>query len=144
MDEPPIVRKTFKYKLRPTGEQKRVLDHTLRLCRVLYNCALEQRRTWWGQGQGKAAMHTQQEAELPALKTAFPEYQQVYSQVLQDVLTRLDHAFQAFFRRVQAGEQPVYPRFQGEDRYHSFTYKQFGNGATLENGFLVLSKIGRI
>jgi putative transposase len=30
------------------------------------------------------------------------------------------------------------------NRYNSFTYKQFGNGATLDNGFLVLSKIGRI
>jgi putative transposase len=37
-----------------------------------------------------------------------------------------------------------YPRFQGAARYNSFTYKQFGNGATLDNGFLVLSKIGRI
>src|SRR5262245_53755265 len=116
MDEQPSVRKTFKYKLRPTGEQERVLDHTLRLCRVLYNCALEQRRTWWGRGQGRAATHAQQEAELPALKTAFPEYATVHSQVLQDVLTRLDRAFQAFFRRVQAGETPGYPRFQGEDR----------------------------
>jgi putative transposase len=30
------------------------------------------------------------------------------------------------------------------NRYNSFTYKEFGNGATLDNGFLVLSKIGRI
>ena len=29
-------------------------------------------------------------------------------------------------------------------RYNSFTYKQFGNGVTLDNGFLILSKIGRI
>ena len=58
------------------------------------------------------------------------------------MLTRLDHTFQAFFRRVQAGEQPGYPRFQGKNRFHSFTYKQFGNGATLDNGSLVLSKVG--
>jgi len=64
--------------------------------------------------------------------------------VLQDVLIRLDHAFQAFFRRVQAGETPGSPRFQGASRYNSFTDKQFGNGATLDNGFLVLSKIGRV
>jgi putative transposase len=64
--------------------------------------------------------------------------------VLQDVLTRLDRAFQAFFRRVKNGERPGYPRFQGSNRYNSFTYKQFGNGATLENGFLGLSKIGSV
>jgi putative transposase len=44
---------------------------------------------------------------------------------------------------VQAGETPGFPRFQGRTRYHSFTYKEYGNGARLENGYLVLSKIGR-
>jgi putative transposase len=37
-----------------------------------------------------------------------------------------------------------YPRFQGASRYNSFSYKQFGNGANLDNGFLALSKIGRL
>ena len=45
---------------------------------------------------------------------------------------------------MKAGETPGYPRFQGATATTSFTYKQFGNGATLDNGFLVLSKIGRI
>jgi putative transposase len=85
-----------------------------------------------------------QSAELPAVKEVRPEYRDIHSQVLQDALTRLDRAFQAFFRRVKNGEQPGYPRFQGANRYNSFTYPQFGNGATLDNGFLVLSKIGRI
>ena len=64
--------------------------------------------------------------------------------MLQDVLLRLEHAFQAFFRRVQAGETPGYPRFQGRGRYHSFTYPQYGNGAVLDGGLLSLSKLGRI
>jgi putative transposase len=63
---------------------------------------------------------------------------------LQDVVQRVDRAFQAFFRRVKAGETPGYPRFQGRARYNSLTYPQFGNGATLDNGFLVLSKIRRM
>jgi putative transposase len=65
---------------------------------------------------------------------------------LQDVVLRVDRAFQAFFRRVQAGEKPGYPRFHGRDRYNSVTYPQVGEhgGARLDNGFLVLSRIGRI
>jgi putative transposase len=65
---------------------------------------------------------------------------------LQDVALRVDRAFQAFFRRVQAGETPGYPRFHGRDRYHSFTYPQVGEhgSARLDNGFLVLAKLGRI
>jgi putative transposase len=64
--------------------------------------------------------------------------------VLQEVLARLDKTYQAFFRRVQNGEKPGFPRFHGKDRYHSITYKEYGNGARLDNGSLVLSKIGRI
>ncbi|WIG57538.1 MAG: Mobile element protein [Ktedonobacterales bacterium] len=86
----------------------------------------------------------EQEAELKDLRAAFAEYAAMHSHVLQDVLARLDRTYQAFFRQVQAGEQPGYPRFQGAQRYHSFTYKEYGNGAHLDNGFLVLSKIGRI
>jgi putative transposase len=63
---------------------------------------------------------------------------------LQDVLARLDKTYQAFFRRVANGEKPGFPRFQGRNRWHSFTYKEYGNGARLDNGYLVLSKIGRI
>jgi putative transposase len=64
----------------------------------------------------------------------------------QDALHRLDKAFQAFFRRVKAGEQPGYPRFQGKNRYNSLTYPQVGEhgGAALDGGVLHLSTIGRI
>ncbi len=85
-----------------------------------------------------------QSAQLPAIKEVRPEYRDIHSQVLQDVLTRLDRTFQAFFRRIREGQTPGYPRFQGTTRYNAFTYKQFGNGATLDNGFPVLSKIGRV
>jgi len=60
------------------------------------------------------------------------------------VLARLDKTYQAFFRRVQRGEKAGFSRFKGRARYHSFTYKEYGNGARLDNGFLVLSKVGRI
>ena len=56
----------------------------------------------------------------------------------------MDLAFQRFFARVRTSAKAGYPRFHGAARYNSFTYKQFGNGATLDNGFLVLSKMGRI
>ena len=60
------------------------------------------------------------------------------------MLARLDKTYQAFFRRVQRGEQAGFPRFKGRNRFHSFTFKEYGNGARLDNGVLVLSKIGRI
>jgi putative transposase len=137
------VRKTFKYKLQPTAEQEGTMAFVLRRCRELYNAALQERRDAW-QMRGVSVTVASQSAQLPAIKDARPEYRDIHSQVLQDVLARLDRAFQAFFRRVQAGETPGYPHFKASNRYDSFTYKQFGNGATLDNGFLVLSKIGRL
>src|SRR5262249_54850426 len=57
---------------------------------------------------------------------------------------RLDKTYQAFFRRLKAGEKAGLARYQGHDRWHSFTSKEVGNSVTLDTGFLVLSKIGRI
>src|SRR5262249_8445574 len=96
------LRKTFKYTLMPTPEQAQALEEVLWRWWTLCNCALEQRKTWWERGQGKGATYNQQQAELPDLKTACPQCADVPAQVLQDVLLRLDHTFQAFFRRVAA------------------------------------------
>jgi putative transposase len=138
--------KTFRYKPVPTSEQAEALETVLTRCRGLYTVALAQRRTWWGCGQGKRATYYQQQAELPDLKAACPDYAGVNAQVLQDMLLRAARAFQAFLRRVQAGEAPGYTRFQGRIRYHSFTYAQYGGhgGAVLDGGILSLSRIGRI
>src|SRR5215471_16874206 len=128
----------------PTPDQAEALELVLSRCRQLYNGALEQRKTWWERGQGKSATYYQQKAELPDLKAACPDYAEVNAQVSQDVILRLDRAFQAFFRRIADGEEPGYPRFQGTGRYNSFTYPQYGGGAVLDGRLLSLSKIGRI
>jgi len=137
------LRKSYKYKLKPTPEQERTLELVLWRCRTLYNTALEQRITAWERRRVSVSRY-QQEAELKDLRADFPEYAAIHSHVLQDVLARLDKTYQAFFRRLADGEKPGFPRFQGANRYHSFTYKEYGNGARLENGYLILSKIGRL
>ena len=137
------VRKTYKEKLKPTPEQERALEAVLWRCRTLYNVALEQRITAWQRCHVSVSRY-QQEAELKTIREEFPDYAAIHSHVLQDVLARLDKAYQAFFRRLAAGDKSGFPRFQGRNRYHSFAYKEFGNGARLDNGYLVLSKIGRI
>ena len=137
------LRKSYKYKLKPTPEQERALELVLWRCRTLYNTALEERIALWRQ-RGISVQRYQQEAELKDLRAELPEYAAIHSHVLQDVLARLDKTYQAFFRRLMNGEKPGFPRFQGRNRYHSFTYKEYGNGARLDNGYLVLSKIGQV
>ncbi len=139
----PTAHKTFKYKLQPTPAQVVLLAGVLRLCRELYNAALQERKEAW-QKCHVSVNYYQQKAQLPEIRTFREDCAAIHSQVLQDVVLRLDRAFKAFFQRVANGEKPGYPRFKGKHRYHSFTYPQWGNGANLDNGFLLLSKIGRI
>jgi putative transposase len=73
---------------------------------------------------GVCVTFAMQSPQLPAIKGVHPWYREINAQVLLGVLHRLDKACAAFFRRLQAGEQPGYPRFQGQDRYHSFTSPQ--------------------
>jgi putative transposase len=137
------LRKTYKEKLRPTAAQERALEDVLWRCCELYNTALEQRITAWQRCHVSVSRY-EQEAELKAIRAEFPQYVAIHSHILQDALARLDKTYQAFFRRHSRGEKAGFPRFKGRTRYHSFTYKEYGNGARLDNGFLVLSKIGRI
>src|SRR5215831_9079422 len=141
--EQQTVRKTFKEKLRPTPEQERALDAVVWRCRDLYNAALEQCIIAY-QRRRISLSRYEQEAELKAIRAEFPEYGAIHWHILQDTLARLDKTYQAFFRLIQRGERAGFPRFKGRNRYHSFTFKEYGNGAELDTGFLVLSKIGRI
>src|SRR5215472_7671027 len=92
--EPPTIRKTFKYKLHPTAEQEGTLAFVLRRCCELYNAALEERREAWRMC-ALTVTAAGQSAQLPDIKETRPEYRDIHSQVLQDVLTRLDRTFQA-------------------------------------------------
>ncbi|HEV8193063.1 MAG TPA: hypothetical protein VGP82_16490 [Ktedonobacterales bacterium] len=55
--------------------------------------------------------HYAQKATLPGLKAMErPALGEAHSQVLQDVVLHVQKAFNAFFRRLKAGETPGYPR----------------------------------
>jgi putative transposase len=133
--------KAYKYRLYPNKEQKKKLNDTLWLCSMVYNRCLAERRDAWKNEQRSLTAYDQIK-QLPVWKKEDPRLNQVYSQVLQDVVRRLDKAFQAFFRRVKVGEKPGYPRFKSARRYDSFTYPQ--NGFQLQNGRLQLAKIGLV
>lgn len=135
------MRKTFKYRIYPTKAQVRKLEQTLDICRELYNAALQERRDAY-RFCGKPIYYEDQQTQLPGIKAIRPDVKSVHSQVLQDVLRRLDKAFDTFFRRIETGEKPGYPRFRSRSRYDSFTYSQ--SGFALANSKLRLSKIGHV
>jgi putative transposase len=141
-----VDRKAYKFRLYPTRQQEQTLFWTLSRCRELYNAALAERKEAYRMA-GKSISSYEQKRDLPEIKDEIrEEYQHIHSQVLQDVLLRLDKAFKAFFQRVKNGENPGYPRFQGRNRYDSFTYPQGGYSIDVreKRATVTLSKIGTI
>ena len=144
------MRKSFQFRIYPTKNQEVKLISTLNTCRYLYNDALAERKDqakfnklvsdWqlfpWGKPEW--INYYDQANTLSKSKTDFQK--QAYAHTLQNVLKRVERSFNNFFRG--AG----YPRFQGRNRYDSFTYPDaYGIGYKItDDGKLKLSKIGEI
>ena len=122
--------RTYQYLLRPTSQQAQALDFLLWQSRLIYNAALEQRiQTYQETGQGIS--YRAQWAHFRDLRRLNPEtFGLLNASSLQQLLRRLDKAFQAFFRRVKGGETPGFPRFKGRNRFKSIEYT-YGDGCKL-------------
>ncbi len=98
--------KAYKYRLYPNKQQAEKLQWTLDRARELYNAALQERRDAYEMmvkrhpnyhdeatrkqlTQEHALNYNQQATQVPSIKEIRPEYNDIYSQVLQDVLRLL-------------------------------------------------------
>ncbi len=133
--------KAFKFHFKPSKIQSEKLNDTLRLCQQLYNAALQERRDAYTLNKISINYQAQQN-QLPDIKQTNPEYKEIYSQILQNVLKRVELAFQGFFSRVKKGVKAGFPRFRSVNRYDSFTFTQ--SGFSLTGNKLTLSKIGTV
>lgn len=132
----------FHYQIYPSKGQQRLLSQLLQECRWLYNKTLEHRKEAWEQEQRSLDWYETKRMIPLYKKTVQPILSKVYSQVLQNVTERVDLAFKTFFRRLNSGEEPGYPRFKGRGRHDSMTYAQ--SGFKVDGEWLGLSKVGRI
>ncbi|MBF0467256.1 MAG: transposase [Nitrospirae bacterium] len=135
------MKRTFLYRAKINETTEANCNRWLELCRILYNMALDIRISVWKNFKRHVSLYDQQ-SQLPDLKEYAPEFKNVGSQVLQDVLERLDKAYKAFFRRVKEHTGNAgFPRFKGYGRYDSFTLKQAG--WKLEGRYLHVRNVGR-
>lgn len=65
-----------------------------------------------------------QRSDLKQTKVLFPDYKQLDSQVLQDVIDRVEYAFSRFTKPDSSGNRSGKPKFKGHHYYRSFTYTQ--------------------
>jgi len=131
------VRQAYKFRLRPTKGQHLRLQACLDDHRELYNAALQERRGayervvrhapgYFSADRPKMPVcYFTQCAQLKEIRAARPEMARWSFTSQQATLRRLDKAFEAFFRRVKAGETPGYPRFKAAHRFDSV---QWANG----------------
>lgn len=156
--------KAYPFRIYPTKNQEVKLIRTLDTCRHLYNDSLAEKihraninrleREFqvfpWGKPEWISYEDQANNLVKNKSKSQNDVYSHVHSQVLQNVLKRLDRSFQNFF--IGFG----YPRFQGRNRYNTFTYPGSGfefaepinifdwNGPINVNSKISLSKIGDI
>lgn len=135
-----IIRKAFQYNAIVSKTTAEHAEQVLWRCRQLYNAAVEQRITAYKRCGVSLSTYSQSN-ELPELKAACPEFKQIGSQVLQDVMERVGKAFQGFFSRLKKlGVKAGFPRFKSRSRYNSFTLKQ--SGWKLEGRYLTIKGMG--
>jgi len=119
--------RTYQFELKPTQEQKVLLDKHFGCIRYVYNYFLNERKEQY-QADKKSDNYYKQAATLTELKkkeeTAW--LKEVNSQSLQFALRCLDTAYVNFFRG-----NAKFPRFKSKKNKNSFTVPQF---AKLENG----------
>src|SRR5215467_9360737 len=113
--------KTFEFKLRANKSFVEACERELEHSRQIYNAALAERISCY-QITGASLGYVEQSRHLTEART-LPEVKSHLRAIQQDALERVDEAFKGFFRRVQNGEKPGFPRFKGKDRYHTFSQK---------------------
>ena len=135
-----MVRRAFKYKLKPTSADREALSRFAGARRFVFNWGLAQRQKTY-EMTGKAPSYFEQNKELTLLKdqTETSWLKEIHSQIPQQGLKDLDQAYKSFFRRVKKGEKPGFPKFKKKGLHETFRYPQ---GVQVEGSQVFLPKIG--
>lgn len=128
-----MERRKVTFKLYPNACEAERLTAWVRLHCELYNAALQERIEAYRKA-GKSISYYDQQNVLPEIKAARPELVELGSHALQQTLRRLDLAFQAFFRRAQAGQTPGFPRFKASARFSGFCYPDPAGWKLMQSG----------
>ena len=131
--------RTFLYPLYPTTAQEAEFERILYGCQQLYNACLEQRIEEYRK-RGKSPSRYDQQKDLTNLRKEDAFFGSIGVGVLRSAVSRLDKAYQTFFRRVKKGETPGFPRFKGKGRYDSFDWPE----PVIRGNQVLVPRLGKI
>jgi putative transposase len=156
---------TYAYKINPTPDQAALIDHTVEVCRKIWNYALGERKDWINSRKCRVdacSIHSeyiipvdapypsksfQEKALTLAKKTndseavaslRASELKSVNAQVLQQVLRKLDTAFEDMKRKGHG-----FPRFKKFGQMRSFVYPQMLKDPLGQN-WVKLPQLGKV
>lgn len=104
--------KAYQYRLYPTPAQAELLNKSFGSCRYVYNWALAKKIEHY-QTQGKTLNCFAIMKLLPQLKRELEWLSEISSQALQQEISHLDAAFQAFFKK-----NGGFPKFKSKHKSH--------------------------
>ncbi len=125
---------TYRYRLLPTKSQHRALEAILESQRQLYNAALQERVEAYRKA-GISRTYFDQSRALTEWRRDDPEAAALPVNLQRATLKRLDEAYRGFFRRLESGGKPGFPRFRGKGWFDSFGFREF-RGISFEEGRL--------
>ena len=116
-----------------------MMESVLSRLNWLYNQALENRKTAYEQRQQSLSFYDQCQWLTPLRAANEHGLGEIAVGASRGMLKRLDHAFQSFIRRVQAGEAPGFPRFRPLSRCVTIDAAGPRNGMVrLHNGYYLI------
>ena len=114
-----MAARTYHFRGYCTRASYLLLDQILCWLCDLGNAALQERRDAWRMCR-KSISYKDQCRSLTGVRADEPQQLgAINTAVARGALKRIDRAFQAFFRRCKAGENPGYPRFRSRRRYRT-------------------------
>ena len=132
---------TYKFRIFPDKDQQDILwDHS-KLCNQLYNIFLEYKIENYNINKKNISKYDTLNL-LPTLKKNVPDLKNIHSQVLQQVVIRLDNSYNNFFKRVKNGGVPGFPKFKSSKYFFTLTYPQ--SGYKFENNYFITKSYGNI
>ncbi len=161
----------YQYRLKPTTEQKLILNDWLRICRYWYNRQLGERFDWWERNRSYTDRcslvchlpelkdkpdYYSQKKQLPVIKEDLVQvdwsgelldFTSVPSQTLQEVCKRVKLAFNRFVSGDGNGKRSGKPRFKNTARFRSMVFEGVKlHSCSVGGKFLYLSlpKLGLI
>jgi putative transposase len=140
-----IRQKAYKFSFEPNPEQRHQLAVEFGNARFVWNRCLDLRSKAWEERQERKNYVSLNKQVTEGKRGEFPWLADSAACCLTQCLIDQDKAFDAFFRRVKAGQKPGYPKFKSRYDRQSVRYQldQRQIKSTYDAGeFLKLPKLG--